>query len=262
MKTKNVYTVYFSATNTTRTIIREIARPWKGEIAEYNITKKTPQEDIIMDGDDLLIVGMPVYAGRIPAIALPALERFKGNDTPAIIVCVYGNRDYDDALLELKDMVEGNGFKVVSAGTFIAQHAIFPLVGRNRPDKKDMELIAGFGQDNQQLIADIVDLNSLSSEISVKGNHPYKVPHKIPLHPRGDRKCDKCGICVKQCPVAAIPADHPRRTDTKLCIACGRCIVVCPQKARRFRGIKYKIAGNRFVKAYAARKESEVIFTK
>lgn len=35
--------------------------------------------------------------------------------TPAIAVCVYGNRDYDDALIELKDAIEANGFKTVAA---------------------------------------------------------------------------------------------------------------------------------------------------
>ena len=116
MELLNINIVYFSATNTTRKVIRTIAEQFKSEKKEYNITQHIPQDEIILDEKDLLIVGMPVYSGRIPGKALVALNKFRANNTPAIIACVYGNRDYDDALLELKDIVETNGFKVVSGG--------------------------------------------------------------------------------------------------------------------------------------------------
>ena len=82
--------------------------------------------------------------GRIPTQTLISLNQIKANKTPAIVVCVYGNRDYDDALLELKEVVESNGFTVISAGAFVAQHSIFPQVGQNRPDEKDLTKIKEF----------------------------------------------------------------------------------------------------------------------
>lgn len=259
MKTENINLVYFSATNTTQKIMKHIATRMEGDIKEYNITESAPETDIVMNSSDLLIIGMPVYAGRIPAITLSALNKFKGELTPAIIVCVYGNRDYDDALLELKDVVEANGFKVISAGAFIAQHSIFPQVGTNRPDEKDLETIAGFAQKSKQIIESAADL-TLLPEITPKGNRPYKVPGKLPLQPSGNRKCTACGSCVKHCPVQAIAADTPRKTDKNKCIACGRCIVVCPADARHFGGLLYKAAGRKFVKTYSERKEPEVYF--
>lgn len=259
MKTKNINLVYFSATHTTRNIVRHIANRIEGDRKEYDITGVNPETEIMMSGSDVLVVGMPVYAGRIPAIALPALHQFKGNGTPAVIVCAYGNRDYDDALLELKDVVEANGFKVVAAGAFIAQHSIFPLVGTHRPDEKDLDAIAAFAQKSGEIIDSTTDFGSLQ-EIIPKGNHPYKVPGKLPLHPAGNRKCTGCGTCVKQCPAGAIAADTPRKTDKEKCIVCARCITVCPAEARRFGGLLYKIAGKKFVKTYSARKEPDVYF--
>lgn len=259
MKTENINLVYFSATNTTQHIVRQIASHMEGGKKEYNITLSIPETEVMISNSDLLVVGMPVYSGRIPAIALPALNKFKGNGTPAIIVCIYGNRDYDDALLELKDAVESNGFKVVSAGAFIAQHSIFPQVGKNRPDKKDLESIAEFAQKSKQIIDSIADINSLP-EIMPKGGRPYKVPGKLPLQPTGNRKCTSCGVCAKQCPTQAIAAETPRKTDKKQCIACGRCIAVCPADARNFGGLLYKITGKKFVKVYSARKEPEFYF--
>lgn len=258
MKTENIKLVYFSATNTTKKIMKHIADQLEGNKQEYNITQTIPETEEL-ESTDLLVVGMPVYAGRIPAITLPALNRFKGKGTPAIIVCVYGNRDYDDALLELKDVVEMNGFKVVSAGAFIAQHSIFPEVGAARPDDKDMEAITAFAQKSKQIIDSATDLNALP-EITPKGNRPYKVPGKLPLQPSGNRKCTECGTCVKLCPVQAIPADNPRKTDKEKCIACACCITVCPADARHFGGLLYKAAGMKFVKAHAARKEPECYY--
>ena len=259
METSNIVLAYFSATYTTKKVVKKVAEHFAVNIAEYDITQIKPKKDICIGSDDLLIVGVPVYAGRVPAIAADALDRFKGSDTPAVIVCVYGNRDYDDALLELKDMVEGNGFKVISAAAFIAQHAIFPQAGWHRPDEKDMVEIKDFASKSIALLKSVTDISSLP-QINVKGNKPYKIPKKIPLQPKGDKKCNECGTCVKLCPVQAIHSDTPRKTDKTKCIACGRCIVVCPQHARHFSGLIYKVAGKKFIKSYSARKEPDMTF--
>ena len=118
--------------------MRQIAAQIEGRKTEYDITRSAPGAEVTMGDGDLLVVGMPVYSGRIPASALPALRKFRGNGTPAVVVCVYGNRDYDDALLELTDVVGENGFRVAAAAAFVAAHSIFPQVGTNRPDEEDI----------------------------------------------------------------------------------------------------------------------------
>jgi len=254
MKTTNVSLVYFSATYTTRKIVRTVAKQFEGTNSEYDITQNIPKQQITLENTDLLVLGVPVYAGRVPETTLSALHQFKGNDTPAVIVCVYGNRDYDDALLELKDIVENNGFKVISAGAFIAQHSIFPKVGLNRPDEKDIAEIEKFGAQSASLLKSISEVTSLKG-VTVKGNNPYKAPGKIPLHPKGNKNCNECGTCVTLCPAQAISADKPRNTDNSKCIVCSRCVVVCPQHARKFGGMLYKPVGWLFTKANSERKE-------
>ena len=88
--------------------MRQIAAQIEGRKTEYDITRSAPGAEVTMGDGDLLVVGMPVYSGRIPASALPALRKFRGNGTPAVVVCVYGNRDYDDALLELRKTYTAN----------------------------------------------------------------------------------------------------------------------------------------------------------
>lgn len=256
MQLSKINLVYFSATYTTRKVVRLIARETGKETTEYDITQHAPDAEILSAPTDLLVVGMPVYAGRIPARAAEAISRFKGSLSPAIIVCVYGNRDYDDALLELKDIVERNGFKAIAAGAFIAQHSIFPSVGAHRPDEDDIRKIRVFAAESLARLRSVTGLSALP-ELPVKGNRPYKIPGKIPLTPKGNRKCDCCGVCVRNCPVQAIPPDAPRHTLKEICLSCGRCIAICPQHARHFGGLLYKIAARKFTRTHTARKEPE-----
>ena len=260
MKIDTLHLVWFSATTTTKRIAAIIAEQFTAEsVTKHDITKSTLNDDIHIGSNDLLIVGMPVYAGRIPAIAINALNKFKGNKTPAVITCVYGNREYDDALIELKDILQANNFVIISAGAFIAQHSIFPTVGTSRPDGKDKEMIATFGEKSAALVSSLDNTANLP-DIYVKGNRPYKKPGKVPLTPKAGKSCNKCGTCVKLCPADAIPSFNPRITLGSKCNSCARCIAVCPQQARHFGGFIYKFAGKKFTKDNSARKEPETMY--
>ena len=114
MKIETVHLVYFSATYTTRKVAREVARVVGGRVVEHDVTCRLPEGETVLRGEgELLLAAAPVYAGRIPGRMAEALKAFRGDGTPAITVCVYGNRDYDDALVELLDCVEAQGFRAV-----------------------------------------------------------------------------------------------------------------------------------------------------
>ncbi len=249
-----VTTLYFSATYTTRKVVEAVASHLSNEVVTYDITNDTTTNEVIIPADELLVVGVPVYAGRVPAIAVERLRRFRGQHTPAVVVAVYGNRHYDDAVLELHDIVTECGFRTVSAGAFIAQHSIFPKVGTARPDAEDLSTIKHFAEKSATL------LSGHFGEIKLPGNRPYKVPGGIPIWPTASRKCTACGACARLCPTGAIDPAEPRGVAREKCIKCGRCIAVCPTKARRFYGIKYSLAAARFNTAFAARRENEMWF--
>lgn len=263
MNIKNIHLVYYSATFSTRRIVREIASQFEKPIKEYDITSDVPKNDVSLDSDgDLLIVGVPSYAGRVPEMVAQSLKRFLGNNTPAIIVCAYGNRAYDDTLIELKDIVEAHGFKLVSAAAVIAQHSIFPKMAEGRPDADDMEKLHEFAVNSKELLSQISKMSAVS-RLMVKGNRPYRDTKPIPLHPEGSKsKCTSCHACAKMCPVGAISMEEPYKTNEKKCISCGRCIVVCPEHARHFGGLLYKTASWKFEKDYAEPKQPEFFYVK
>ncbi len=259
MKVTNIHVVYFSATYTTRQIIKEISTHFHGIIFEHDITQEDITHPIILASNDLLIVGMPVYAGRIPTIAAKRLKQITGTHSPAISAVVYGNRDYDDALLELQDIIIEHGFSPISAGAFIAQHSIFPKVGTSRPDNADHEIINNFADKSAKILQNLSDGDTLTP-LPLKGNRPYKTPKAIPLTPQVNNKCNNCCTCARLCPGQAISIKSPNKTDKHKCIACGRCIIVCPQRARHWGGLLYFVAEQKFVKENCIRKEAELFF--
>lgn len=247
---------YFSATSTTRRCVEAVSDAIGLPVAyEINLADNLAAEFPLFGCQDVVIVAVPVYGGRVPLPVADALRRLKGEGCPAIAMVVYGNRDYDDALLELTDLLGDGGFRIIGAGAFIGQHSIFPKVATSRPDASDMKSLREFGKACKDvLLVDKADMG----QIVVKGNRPYKKYSGVPLHPRCDsKKCVVCGRCAVACPVGAIDAADPTKTDPAKCLSCGRCIFVCNNNARGYSGVKYSLVGKMFVAGFSKRKEPE-----
>lgn len=250
--------VYFSPNGNTEKVIKAASNRICSNIAEYNLLKAPLTEDIKVSDDSILIVAMPAYAGRIPELCVSMLHHLKGSKQPAIAIVVYGNRDYEDALIELKEILEAEDFCVIGAGAFIAQHSIFPQIAAGRPDANDLKLIDEFADHCSQL------LTAFSADcyqkIKVKGNTPYIASGKVPMKPKGDSKCSGLCRCVELCPTHSISAENPKKTNKDTCISCAACIHVCPRHARAFHGITYKIATKEFLKSCAEYKKPETFY--
>lgn len=259
MEIKKVYKVYFSATYTTRKVVDTIVGELDANVIDCDVTSDPLSEMIQMDRGDVLVIAMPVYGGRIPESTLHSIARLKGNETPAIISCVYGNRDYDDALLELKNEVQKQGFKIVSASAFVARHSIFTQIAKDRPNASDLVDVTEFAIRSRLIIEELDDFSKLS-QIEVKGNMPYKVFNQLPMYPSGNENCVKCGVCASKCPVGAISTDNPQVTDELKCLACGRCIIECAVGARDFSGEFFEARAVKFQDAFSAPKPNEMYY--
>ncbi|MGL6201655.1 MAG: 4Fe-4S binding protein [Lachnospiraceae bacterium] len=253
-----VTSIYFSPGGTTAVIAKQIVSNISDNIQTLNLLTENMKEEIYFTPSDILIVTMPVFAGRIPGVCVELLKKLRGVTTPAIAAVVYGNRAYEDALLELTDTLIENGFIIAGAGAFIARHSIFPKVAKNRPDNADLDKINEF---SLRCAAEIE--HGVTESVSVPGNKPYRTAGSaLPFFPSASSRCNSCGTCVKLCPVNAIPAANPRKTDEKKCVNCTTCIYVCPHSARKYRGIKYLLGSKSFAKKYRLRLEPEYFFKK
>ena len=218
----NWTTAVFSPTGGTSKIAAAIAGARMGT----RIDLCSPVEPQEMPAGAPLLAVVPVYGGRIPAIAAQRLLALQGNGNPAIAVVVYGNRAYEDALLELKNVLTEAGHQVIAAAAFIAEHSIIRSIAADRPHADDLARAVEFGA------AVEAKLNGELTTVDVPGNAEYRPLPQMPATPLVTDACGGCGMCAHKCPVGAIPLSNPRSTDAAKCILCMRCVAICPRKAR------------------------------
>ena len=94
--------------------------------------------------EDICIIAAPAFGGRIPEVAANRLKLIKGNGAKAILMAVYGNREFDDCLVELQDIASENGFVPVAGVGAIAEHSLIRKFGAGRPDASDIEELNTF----------------------------------------------------------------------------------------------------------------------
>ncbi|MBI9065029.1 MAG: EFR1 family ferrodoxin [Marinilabiliaceae bacterium] len=232
--------IYFSPTGTTQKIVREIGQKTGLKlISENNITHNQDEFKPAVSGDCLTIIGIPVYGGRVPIEAIEALKKLQSNQSPVVIVVVYGNREYDDALLELKEVAINCGFRIIAGAAFIGEHSFSSKdkpIAKNRPDKQDLIKCRDFAELINKKLNEIRDANT-PAELNVPGKYPYKERKQLPatVHPITDNNlCNQCGTCVDICPVNAITIEGTEITNGELCTWCCACVKHCPNEARIF----------------------------
>lgn len=249
-----LYQMVFSPTGGTKKTADLLTASWPEETVEIDLTdSRTEFGKIVLKEEDLAVLAVPSYAGRVPSPAVERIAAVRGNGAKAVLICVYGNRAYEDTLLELQDAAVKAGFHVEAAVTAVAEHSIVRRVAAGRPDVKDEKILSEFAEKIRKKLSD-----GNGQMPDVPGNRPYRKAGGVQIVPKAGRRCTKCGVCAKKCPVRAIDPEHPDKTDGSVCISCMRCVSVCPHSARRVNPVLLKAAGLVLKKACADRKECEL----
>ena len=178
---------------------------------------------------------------------------YRGEGARAISAAVYGGRAYEDALVELDDLLGGQGFRVIASAALLAEHSIVRPLAAGRPDAQDAAQLAEFGA----RIAAKLEQGDLAAP-HTPGNRPYKEWAGMPTAPQATEACNACGTCARECPAGAISADHPAQTDAARCITCMRCVAVCPQKARALPAPVLQMLSQKLAPFMEKRQENEL----
>ena len=245
MEIETVRAGYFSPTGNAERIARTTAESIAESlgVAPEAFSLNAPEarrREYRFKSTDFLVLCLPVYAGKLPNKILPDLRRcLHGDGTPAAALVTFGNRAFDDALAELVSVLTDGGFRAVSAGAVVGEHAFTDKLGGGRPGVADLRDLRTFAGRTAALARD-----GLPGTVEVPGDPaaPYYVPKGVDglpakflkAKPNVDlSRCHHCGTCARVCPMGAIdPADMSNVPGT--CIKCQACVRRCTRRARFF----------------------------
>ena len=271
MEVKRICAAYWSATGNTdravNTIAEALAKALDVPLERREFTRPADREqDLAFGAGDLVVFGMPTYAGKLPNKMLPYVqERVHGNGALAVAVVTFGNRAYDNALAELYATLEADGFHTAAGAAFACRHAFTDALADGRPDWDDRRQMESFAVN----IADKVkNLTDFPAPIQVPGDPeaPYYVPKGtdgqpakfLKAKPQTDLgRCTDCGACARLCPMGAInPSNVAEVPGT--CIKCQRCVRKCTKHAKYFDDTAFLSHVAMLEKNFAEPKENEV----
>ena len=263
-----VYAIYFRPTGTTEKAVIAAAKGTGLPGAKIDLTswKSRAHYARVFRQDEIAVVGMPVYGGRLPGGIDNFFDCLQGNGTPAIAMVVYGNRDYNDALIELKTRLEERGFKVIAGAAFIGQHTFSSNIATGRPDAQDLLVAREFGWKARENLD-----KAYAGTLVVKGNFPYTQHPFDPTHMENvytgwgqvgtPADCNFCGLCAENCPWNAVTVDDNVVTNYAKCMRCFRCLKVCPSGDKKIIDPNFSKFVERFEKKMEGRRcEPEMFF--
>ncbi|MDY4784542.1 4Fe-4S binding protein [Pygmaiobacter massiliensis] len=272
MKINQVRAVYFSATGTTEKIVAAAAKAAAEQlgvpIVVSDFTLPGARENTLTFGaEELVFFGVPVYAGRVPNLLMPYVrDRVKGDNTLAVPIVLFGNRNFDDGLIELRNLLEADGCRTIAAGGFVGEHSFSTTLGAGRPDVEDMALAVQLGQ---TAAARAKALNELpTAPVEVRGEdpiRPYYTPRDragnpvniLKVKPKTSDACTKCGLCAEVCPMGSINKENPAEVPG-ICIKCCACVKKCPVGAKYYDDAGYLYHQHELEEGFARRAEVEL----
>ncbi len=266
---KRVFAAYFSGTGTTEKTVKAIAQKIADDLClkyeEWNFTplfaRKEPKR---FEANDIVIFGTPVIAGRVPNLLLKYLDTLEGNGALAVPIVMFGNRNFDDALIELRDILEKAGMRTIAAAACVGEHSFSKVLGKGRPDNDDIKQIVNFSAK----VAEKIKTEDYNTPVKVDGvAFPYRGYYKPmdrqsnpidirKVKPKTSDKCDNCKLCAQICPLGSIDFEDVSKI-TGVCMKCCACVKKCPKGAKYFDDEGYLYHKHELEEMYSRRADNK-----
>ena len=250
------YVLLFSPTGGTAAAAEALCSGWDGPWETVDLTDRAAGFHRAFQPEDAVLAAVPSFGGRVPALAAERLSQMAGNGASAVLLCVYGNRAFEDTLVELEDTLTAAGFRCRAGVAAVAQHSIVPQIAAGRPDGADRAQLQAFGRQICSALA-----GAGEGPVTLPGNRPYK-ERGGGMVPQAGTDCVHCGTCARRCPAGAIDPADPSKTDGSRCISCMRCMSICPKHARQLPAPMVAAVTQMLTQAAFGRRENELFLSR
>ncbi len=212
----NYTLLIFSPTGQSKACGLALAKATKQEFVELDVTHFIQRGKPLALADTTLIVAYPVYGGRVPRLFAEYIkEMVTCTNCNALAIASFGNRAFEDALVEMEDLLLEKGVPLIGAASIGCQHSYTDKVGSKRPDIEDFQLLDRLA----------VYLNGETKSVHPPGNRPYKRDMPVADPPYMPVLKDKGGKINSRC-YAVCPTGSLAKGDPTICIHCCACIQV------------------------------------
>lgn len=250
-----VFALFFSPTENTKKAVRAVAKGIAKEVSgedffSIDLTCPEGRHSVYAFGEgDVIILGMPTYAGRIPNKIVEYVSgSIYGDGAVAVPVVTFGNRSFDDSLKELATIMTDNGMDLCGACAVPSEHAFSDKLAKGCPTESDLQLLSEYGR---KLGKEMLKGNTARLSLDdIPGRDMETSEYYKPLKEDGTPasflkampvtdtdKCTGCGLCKEVCPTNCFK-DSFSNPDG-VCIKCQACIKSCPQNAKYFENANF-----------------------
>ncbi len=192
-----------------------------------------------------VFVGSPVYSSHALPLVMDLIDRLpRRPEAWAVPFVTWGAASSGVALAEMGSALAGRGYLLPGAAKVVAVHSLMweaaSPAGAGHPDAADDKIVAQLVRevvsslrtpDPEPLAVEVLSYQPPAAAAVLAPQNLEMAKQLLPPREVDEKLCTQCGVCVDNCPVAALDLDPFPVCDDSSCIVCFNCVRLCPERA-------------------------------